>query len=132
MPVVVVINKFDTDTDDEIQFIKDYVDAPCAVCTSFADGGEGAVELAKLVVDNIEENVTLNHPYDINDDIEKKIFDLAYDIYGADDVIYSKEAQEMMNRKQRRNAEFNNKETYTHQPRQNKTALNRHLAGKKN
>lgn len=43
-----------------------------------------------------------------------------------------KEAQEMMNRKQRRNAEFNNKETYKHQPHQNKTALNRHLAGKKN
>ena len=96
VPVVVVINKFNTDTDEEINFIKNYVDVPCAVCTSFADGGEGAVELAKLVVDNIEENVTLNHPYDINDDIEKKIFDLAYDIYGADDVIYSKEAQEMI------------------------------------
>ena len=43
-----------------------------------------------------------------------------------------KEAQEMMNRKQRRNAEFNSKENYKHKPHQNKTALNRHIAGKKN
>ena len=96
VPVVVVINKFNTDTDEEINFIKNYVDVPCAVCSSFAEGGKGAIELAQLVVENIEDNVTLNHPYDINDDIKKKVFDLAYDIYGADDVIYSKEAEEMI------------------------------------
>lgn len=96
VPVVVVINKFNTDTDEEINFIKNYVDVPCAVCSSFAEGGKGAIELAQLVVENIEDNVILNHPYDINDDIKKKVFDLAYDIYGADDVIYSKEAEEMI------------------------------------
>ena len=96
--VIVVINRFNTDTEDEINFIKNNINAPCAVCTSFADGGDGAIELANLVVKTIEEEDKwfLTHPYDINCDIRKKVFDLAYDIYHASDVIYSPEAEKMI------------------------------------
>ena len=96
--VIVVINRFNTDTEDEINFIKNNINAPCVVCTSFADRGDGAVELANLVVKTIEEEDKwfLTHPYDINCDIKKKVFDLAYDIYHASDVIYSPEAEKMI------------------------------------
>ena len=96
IPVVVVINRFDTDIDEEIDFIKNNIDAPCVTCTSFANGGAGATDFAKTVLSVLDDNVVLNHPYDINDDIKKKVFDLAHNIYGADDVIYSKEAEEII------------------------------------
>ena len=96
VPVVVVINKFNNDTLAELDFIKTMIDVPCAVCDSFARGGDGAVELAKLVLENIENNVELTRPYDINHDIKRKIKDLTYNIYGALDVEYSPEAEEMI------------------------------------
>ena len=96
VPVVVVINKFNNDTLAELDFIKTMIDVPCAVCDSFARGGDGAVELAKLVLENMEDNVELTRPYDINHDIKRKIKDLTYNIYGALDVEYSPEAEEMI------------------------------------
>ena len=96
VPVIVTINKFNTDTDDEIDFIKANIDVPCAVCSSFADGGQGAVELAKLVVDNIQNDITLSHPYDIKDNVKQKMHDLASSVYGAIGVEYSDEALEMI------------------------------------
>ena len=93
---MVVINKFNNDTLAELDFIKTMIDVPCAVCDSFARGGDGAVELAKLVLENIENNVELTRPYDINHDIKRKIKDLTYNIYGALDVEYSPEAEEMI------------------------------------
>ena len=96
VPVVVVINKFNNDTLAELDFIKTMIDVPCAVCDSFARGGDGAVELAKLVLENMENDVELTRPYDINHDIKRKIKDLTYNIYGALDVEYSPEADEMI------------------------------------
>ena len=96
VPVIVTINKFNTDTDDEIDFIKANIDVPCAVCSSFADGGQGAVELAKLVVDSIQNDITLSHPYDIKDNVKQKMHDLASSVYGAIGVEYSDEALEMI------------------------------------
>lgn len=96
VPVVVVINKFNNDTLAELDFIKTMIDVPCAVCDSFARGGDGAVELAKLVLENMEDNVELTRPYDTNHDIRRKIKDLTYNIYGALDVEYSPEADEMI------------------------------------
>lgn len=96
VPVVVVINKFNNDTLAELDFIKTMIDVPCAVCDSFARGGDGAVELAKLVLENMGDDVELTRPYDINHDIKRKIKDLTYNIYGALDVEYSPEADEMI------------------------------------
>ena len=96
VPVVVAINKFDTDTKEEIDFIKTHINVPCATCTSFADGGNGAIDLAQTVLDVICNNVDLIHPYETIHPIKKKIYDLAKNIYHADNVIYSKEAEEMI------------------------------------
>lgn len=96
VPVIVVINKFNNDTLAELDFIKTMIDVPCAVCDSFARGGDGAVELAKLVLENIEDDVILTRPYDINNGIKQKIKDLTYNIYGALNVEYSPEAEEMI------------------------------------
>ena len=95
-PVVVVINKFNNDTKAEIDYIKAMCDVPCAVCESFANGGEGAVDFAETVLANIEDNVKLRHPYKIENQVKQKIADLAYNIYGAGHVEYSKEASEMI------------------------------------
>ena len=93
VPVIVAINKYDTDTMVEIDTIKTFVDAPCVVCESFAKGGAGAVDLANTVLNTIQDNVILTHPYDINHDIKKKVYDLAHNIYGAKDIVYSEEAE---------------------------------------
>lgn len=96
VPVVVVINKFNNDTLVELNFIKTMIDVPCAVCDSFARGGDGAVELAKLVLENMEDNIELTRPYNIDHDIKRKIKDLTYNIYGALDIEYSPEADKMI------------------------------------
>lgn len=99
IPVVVAINKFDTDTDAEIQFLKANIDVPCAVCTSFADGGAGAIELAQTVMDNVIDNPVIHHPYDAKDfGIKYKMHDLAFWVYGAKGVEYSPEADAMISK----------------------------------
>ena len=96
IPVVVAINKYDTDLMVELDTIKTFVNAPCVVCESFAKGGEGAINLANTVLDTMQDNVTLTRPYDVNNSIKKKIFDLSHNIYGASDVIYSEAAEKMI------------------------------------
>lgn len=98
VPVIVCINKFHTDTNKEIEYIKNNINCPCAVCTSFADGGAGAEELAKLVVKCMStEKPILNRPYDAYDnDLKSKMDRLARTIYRADNVEYSPEAEDMI------------------------------------
>jgi formate--tetrahydrofolate ligase len=101
IPVVICINKFNTDTDEEIQCIKDnFPDVPCEVCESYAKGGAGAIDLALAVTkaSNPPENGmhTIYRPYDETDPIKKKIEDLATHIYRAKNVEYSPEALDMI------------------------------------
>ena len=99
VPVVVCINQFDTDIGTEINWIIAKmleIGVPTIECSSFAHGGRGATDLARAVIDVIQENVVLNHPYDTNYNIKKKVFDLAQNIYHAGDVVYSPEAEKMI------------------------------------
>lgn len=98
VPVIVCVNKFYTDTNKEIAYIENNINCPCAVCTSFADGGVGAVDLAKLVVKHMStEKPILNRPYDRYDnDLKNKMDRLAKTIYRADKVEYSPEAEDMI------------------------------------
>ncbi|MGL5572837.1 MAG: formate--tetrahydrofolate ligase, partial [Cetobacterium sp.] len=77
LPVVVAINKFVTDTDAEISLIKSHcesLDAPVALCEVWAKGGEGGEELAKLVLEKLEENNTKYKPlYNLDLPIKDKI-----------------------------------------------------------
>lgn len=92
VPVVVAINGFLTDTDAEIQFVKDYcasLGAQCAVAEVFAKGGEGGKELAELVVKACEKTSDFRYIYDLDLTIKEKIEKIAKEIYGADGVTYS-------------------------------------------
>ncbi|MGL4903923.1 MAG: formate--tetrahydrofolate ligase [Cetobacterium sp.] len=96
LPVVVAINKFVTDTDDEINLIKnhcDSLDAPVALCEVWAKGGAGGEELAKLVLEKMNENKDEYKPlYELELPIKDKINKICTEIYGAKGVSFSASA----------------------------------------
>lgn len=97
--VVVAVNKFITDTDKEIQMIKDACEkenVPCALCECWAKGGEGSIELANAVLEQLEKPSTLNFAYDLNTSVEDKIFAVASKVYGASKIEFSEEAKESL------------------------------------
>ena len=93
IPVVVAINKFVTDSDEEINFIKDFcknLNVEVTLSDVWAKGGEGGLELANIV-NNILENEKSNFKvlYDENKSIKEKILTIAKEIYGAINVNYT-------------------------------------------
>lgn len=99
--VVVAFNKYASDTDDEIDIVRNYckqVNIGFAVNTAFVEGGKGAEELAHLVVDTIESNPSqpLKFTYEDSDDTAEKITKVATKIYGADKVIFSPMAKKKL------------------------------------
>lgn len=96
VPVVVAINHFYADTDEEIAFIEDFCKskgADFAVTKCFAEGGAGGVELAQKVVDACEKENNFHQLYSLDMSVYDKIETIAKEIYGADGVEYSKEAK---------------------------------------
>ena len=96
VPVVVAINHFYADTDEEIAFIEDFCKskgADFAVTKCFAEGGAGGVELAQRVVDACEKENNFHQLYSLDMPVYDKIETIAKEIYGADGVEYSKEAK---------------------------------------
>lgn len=96
VPVVVAINHFYADTDEEIAFIEDFCKskgADFAVTKCFAEGGAGGVELAQKVVDACEKENNFYQLYSLDMSVYDKIETIAKEIYGADGVEYSKEAK---------------------------------------
>lgn len=93
---VVAINHFATDSDEEIQFLKEEC-AKLGVSAILADeftlGGEGMKELATEVVKNTEQKSDFKFLYPLEDSIEKKIETIAQKVYGAKGVVYSPKAK---------------------------------------
>ena len=93
--VVVVFNRFATDTDEEMallrQHCEDELKAPFVINNAYAEGGAGAAEMARLVVETIEQNPSapLHFTYDDTDDIKTKIEKVARNIYGAATVSFA-------------------------------------------
>ena len=92
--VVVTINKFLSDSDEEIDLVinklkERSIDAVVNEC--FAKGGEGTLDLAKVVLDNIDDK-KLKFAYNLNDKIEKKLEDIVKNVYGGKGVAFSDEA----------------------------------------
>jgi len=91
--VVVSFNRFATDTDEEIAMVRQHCEEDlhvgCAVNEAFARGGEGAEELARLVVKTIDENPSkpLTFTYDTDMPVVKKLEAVACNIYGASKVV---------------------------------------------
>lgn len=101
--VVVCINRFPTDTDEELQLIQEHcqkLGVGCAINTAFVDGGKGAEALARLVVDTIAQkpSTPLKMLYDDSDSVEDKVRKIALQLYGARDVILKPAAKKMLSR----------------------------------
>lgn len=101
--VVVALNRFATDTDEELAIVSDYcksIGVGFAVNGAFAEGGIGAEPLAKVVVDTIENkpsaNLKLMYPDNIS--VENKVENVAREIYGAANVTFSPAAKRMIER----------------------------------
>ena len=99
---VVSINKFDTDTPAEIELLKQHCDnkkVKVALNESWAKGGEGAKELAEMVVDAVNECPGYTKTiYDLDWTFEKKIETIASKMYGADHVEYTVLAKQQLKR----------------------------------
>ena len=95
-PVVIALNKFPSDTDSEIEKATKLA-KECGVdlipIEVFSRGGDGAIELAKKVVEISEKQSVLELVYDDRDSIETKINKVCKKIYRAEDVVLSKQAQ---------------------------------------
>lgn len=93
VPVVVAINKFVSDSEDEIKYIKDFCNkmgVKVALSEVWAKGGEGGLELADIVEDIIDNEESNFAPiYSADDTIENKVLKIAKEIYGADGVTYT-------------------------------------------
>ena len=102
VPIVVTLNAFISDTDKEVEFVKNFCEergCEFALSKVWELGGEGGIELANKVIDSINNKESNFAPlYDNNLTIEEKIEKVATEIYGAKDVSYSKAAQRELNR----------------------------------
>lgn len=97
IPVVVCLNKFQTDTKKEIDVLIDYCEqkkVSLAISTAYKDGGKGAIELATVLKEEMKNHYRFQTLYDENLEIKEKIAILAHDIYRASRIEYTKEAEE--------------------------------------
>lgn len=96
VPVVVTLNSFVTDTKEEITFVENFCkerNCEFALSEVWEKGGEGGIELAKKVLDTLEHKEAHFKPlYEDEMSLMDKIKTIATEIYGADDVTYSKAA----------------------------------------
>lgn len=92
LPIVVAINAFPTDTENELQELKalcESMGASVSISEAWAKGGEGAIDLAQKVIEATEKPSNFQYMYDVNDSIKDKIHAIATKIYGADGVNYT-------------------------------------------
>ena len=103
--VIICINKFETDDENEIEFLKNELikennNIIIEECTSWKDGGKGAKKIAEKIVeeiDNDEKNNGISYIYNMEDDIKEKIKKLNDRIYKANKIIYTENAEKKLN-----------------------------------
>lgn len=99
---VVAINRFVSDSDEELQFVKDYCTmrgVACAVADVWGGGGSGAEELAQLVVEATQKCCSDFRPlYPLDEPVVKKVETIAKSIYGAEAVDYMPKAKNALKR----------------------------------
>ncbi len=92
IPVVVAINRFDTDSEAELNYVKQYctkLGVDFALSEVFSKGGEGGVDLAKIVCKAAEKKSNFKPLYDDNLSIKEKIEIISKEIYGTEYVVYT-------------------------------------------
>jgi formate--tetrahydrofolate ligase len=99
LPVIVAINRFETDSERELSFMEEYCrenGAEFSLCEVFAKGGAGGVDLAEKVC-KLADKVSSFHPiYPDDAPIKEKIETICREIYGADGVDYSTKAEKSL------------------------------------
>ena len=93
---VVALNRFAADTDAEIAVIREHVQAAgfrFAESRHFAEGGPGSADLAREVMASVADNEPLRYAYELEDGFHEKVRKVARKLYGAADVVFSKEAE---------------------------------------
>lgn len=102
LPIVVAINHFVSDTDKEIQMIKDDCakqNVEAILTDAWANGGKGTHDLANKVVELADSPSEFTHIYDVQvDDLQTKLEKIAKQIYGAKEVSFSRKAQNQLKR----------------------------------
>lgn len=96
LPAVVAINEFPTDTEAEVNLVKERckeLGVNVALSQVWAKGGEGAIDLANKVVALCDQENNYAPLYDLDKTIEEKIETIAKKVYGADGVDFTEEAQ---------------------------------------
>lgn len=99
VPVVVTLNKYVSDTEKEIEIVKNFAKNEMvgfAICDVWSKGGKGALELADEVVKQSKINSKLTYSYDLSDSVKTKIKKLAKQVYGTTKIVYSKEAEKSL------------------------------------
>ena len=99
--VAVAFNRYANDTEEEIELVRQHcaeMGVGFAVNNAFVEGGAGAIDLANLVVDTIENNPSqpLNFAYDENDSVEVKVSKVACELYGAKQVLFGPAARKKL------------------------------------
>ncbi|MCI5703512.1 MAG: formate--tetrahydrofolate ligase [Erysipelotrichaceae bacterium] len=97
--IIVCLNKFNFDTESEIKFVKNYVEAlGCSfdISESFAKGGEGALGLASKIIKICDNEIDYHQLYDYNLSLIEKINKVCTEIYRASNVVISDQAKEKL------------------------------------
>ncbi len=105
LPYTVAVNHFVNDTDNEISALTEWLDQnnhPYSISKVWAEGGDGAVDLANKVLEQIENNTqTFKRLYENEDSLEDKIKAICTRVYGAKDVNFAKKARNQLRRYKR-------------------------------
>ena len=95
--VIVALNRYNSDTEEEIKYIKENLEEKgieISVVEGWAKGGEGAKDIAQKLIKLVEKQEKFEFTYSLEDNIEEKIEKIAKNIYGAKGVIYEEEAKQ--------------------------------------
>ncbi len=99
--IIVCINKFVADMEEDIKYVKKYVNElgfDCEICTSYKDGSKGAIELTNKIIKICNNDIDYTKLYDHNDSIEDKINTICKEIYRANKVIINNNIKEKIDR----------------------------------
>ncbi len=94
--VIVALNKFYTDTEDEIQLIRETLakkEVQLSLVESWEKGSEGAIDIGNKLIKLVEEPQDFRYAYELDDDIKTKIKKISFNIYGANEIEISEQAQ---------------------------------------
>ncbi len=97
--IIVCLNKFNTDTEEEIKYVEEYansINMPFDICDSFTNGSDGSISLAKKIVNICNNASDFDFLYDLNDSIENKITKICTEIYRASNVEFTDNAKEVI------------------------------------